>query len=182
MAAHPGINVIHSAQSFDTARQDFLNAAPAQTAPDILRSDIGWTTGFADQGFLLDLTGLVDTSDFLETPLATNAWQGGLFGVPHVTDALGLQCNKEILASLGMDAAPATWDELVAKGAEFADLDAQKYGFYMRAGDSYWSHPFTWAWGCSSSRSMTMAAWMCSSTARSRWRAGTSSATRSSGR
>jgi arabinogalactan oligomer/maltooligosaccharide transport system substrate-binding protein len=146
-AAHPGITVTHSAQSFDTARQDFLNAAPAQTAPDILRADIGWTTGFADQGFLLDLTDLVDASDFLETPLATNMWQGRLFGVPHVTDALGLQCNKEILTSLGMDAAPATWGELVAKGAEFADLDAQQYGFYMRAGDSYWSHPFTWAWG-----------------------------------
>ena len=61
MAAHPGITVTHSAQSFDTARADYLNAAPAGTAPDILRADIGWTIGFADQGFLLDLTGLVAT-------------------------------------------------------------------------------------------------------------------------
>ena len=146
-AAHPGITVTHSAQSFDTARQDYLNAAPAGIAPDILRADIGWTIGFADEGYLLDLNGLIDTSDFLPTPLATATWQGGIYGAPEVTDALGLQCNAEILAEAGLDAPPTTFDELVSAGFAVTDLDAQKYGFYMRAGDSYWSHPFTWAWG-----------------------------------
>ena len=41
---------------------------------------------------------------------------------------------------------PTTWDELVDAGTKVTDLDAQKYGFYMR-GDSYWAQPFTWAWG-----------------------------------
>jgi arabinogalactan oligomer / maltooligosaccharide transport system substrate-binding protein len=146
-AAHPGITVTHTAQSFDTARQDYQNAAPAQTAPDILRADIGWTIGFADQGFLLELGGLIeDEDDFLDVPLATATWQGGLYGLPHVTDALGLQCNQELLTEAGLTAAPATWQELVDAGSTIADLDAQRYGFYMR-GDSYWAQPFTWAWG-----------------------------------
>jgi arabinogalactan oligomer/maltooligosaccharide transport system substrate-binding protein len=146
-AAHPGITVAHNAQSFDTARADYQNAALAQTAPDILRADIGWTIGFADEGYLLDLAGLVsDQDDYLDVPLATATWKGGLFGLPHVTDALGLQCNKELLSEAGLDAAPATWEELVTAGGSFADLDAQDYGFYMR-GDSYWAQPFTWAWG-----------------------------------
>ena len=79
-------------------------------------------------------------------PLATATWKGGLYGLPHVTDALGLQCNRELLAEAGLDAAPATWEELVAAGTSIADLDAQRYGFYTR-GDSYWAQPFTWAWG-----------------------------------
>jgi arabinogalactan oligomer/maltooligosaccharide transport system substrate-binding protein len=146
-AAHAGITVTHTAQSFDTARQDYQNAAPAQTAPDILRADIGWTIGFADQGFLLELGSLIeDGDDYLDVPLATATWQGGLYGLPHVTDALGLQCNQELLTEAGLDAAPATWQELVDAGSTITDLDAQRYGFYMR-GDSYWAQPFTWSWG-----------------------------------
>ena len=146
-AAHPGITVTHTAQSFDTARADYQNAAPAGSAPDILRADIGWTIGFADEGYLLELGGLIDdVDDYLDVPVATATWQGGLYGLPHVTDALGLQCNRDLLAEVGLDAAPATWAELAEAGAAFADLDAQRYGFYTR-GDSYWAQPFTWAWG-----------------------------------
>ena len=146
-AAHPGITVNHSPQNFANAQADYLNAAPAGTAPDILRADIGWTIGFADEGYLLDLSGLIsDQDDYLPVPLATATWKGGLYGLPHVTDALGLQCNKELLAEAGLDAAPTTWQELVDAGSTITDLDAQKYGFYMR-GDSYWVQPFTWGWG-----------------------------------
>jgi arabinogalactan oligomer/maltooligosaccharide transport system substrate-binding protein len=146
-AAHPGITVAHNAQNFANAQADYQNAAPAGTAPDILRADIGWTIGFANEGYLLDLTGLVnDQDDYLPVPLATATWKGGLYGLPHVTDALGLQCNNALLEEAGLDHAPATWDELVSAGAGITDLDAQKYGFYMR-GDGYWAQPFTWAWG-----------------------------------
>jgi arabinogalactan oligomer / maltooligosaccharide transport system substrate-binding protein len=146
-AAHPGITVTHTAQSFDTARADYQNAAPAGSAPDILRADIGWTIGFADEGYLLELGSLIaDQDDYLPVPLATATWKGGLYGLPHVTDALGLQCNRDLLAEAGLDHAPATWDELVQAGTAETDLDAQRYGFYTR-GDSYWAQPFTWAWG-----------------------------------
>jgi arabinogalactan oligomer/maltooligosaccharide transport system substrate-binding protein len=146
-AAHPGITVAHSAQSFDTARADYQNAAPAGTAPDILRADIGWTIGFADEGYLLDLSSVAtDLDDYLDVPLATATWKGGVYGLPHVTDALGLQCNKAKLAEAGLDHAPTTWEELVEAGTKVSDLAAQQYGFYTR-GDSYWAQPFTWAWG-----------------------------------
>ncbi len=145
-AAHPGITVKHEPQSFDNARANYQNAAPVGTAPDILRADIGWTIGFADDGFLLDLSDIADTSDFIATPLETATWKGGIYGLPHVTDALGLQCNQAVLGEAGLETAPATWDELVAAGATVTDLDNQRYGYYMR-GDSYWAQPFIWSWG-----------------------------------
>jgi arabinogalactan oligomer/maltooligosaccharide transport system substrate-binding protein len=127
-AAHPGISVKHTAQSFDTARADYQNAAPAGTAPDILRADIGWTIGFADDGYLLELGSVVnDLDDYIAVPLATATWKGGIYGLPHVTDALGLQCNKALLAEAGLDAAPTTWQELVDAGSSFTDLAAQQY-------------------------------------------------------
>lgn len=146
-AANPGITVKHDPVSFDDARANYQNAAPAGSAPDILRADIGWTIGFADEGYLLDLAPFMDDAeDYLGVPLATASWKGGIYGQPHVTDALGLQCNRELLTAAGLDTAPATWDELVAAGATITDLDAQQYGIYAR-GDAYWVQPFTWGWG-----------------------------------
>lgn len=146
-ADHPGITVKMDPVAFDGADVKYDQAANGKTAPDIFRADVGWVSGFADAGYLLDLTGKVDNvEDFLATPLSTNQWAGGLFGVPQVTDALGLQCNKKVLTEAGLTAAPTTWAELVEKGKTVTDIAAQKYGFYMR-GDSYWVQPFIWGWG-----------------------------------
>jgi arabinogalactan oligomer/maltooligosaccharide transport system substrate-binding protein len=146
-AENPGITVKMDPVAFDGADVKYDQAATGQTAPDIFRADVGWVSGFADAGYLLDLTGKVDgVDDFLPTPLSTNQWAGGLFGVPQVTDALGLQCNKQLLTEAGLTAAPTTWAELVEKGKTVTDLAAQKYGYYMR-GDSYWAQPFIWGWG-----------------------------------
>ena len=152
MTAHPGITVKHDLVPFDfggVRTTKYLPAALNGTAPDIFRSDVAWTPGFADQGILADLTSYFtadELADFLPGPLGTTTYQGKTYAVPHVTDALGLMCNKQLLADAGLDHAPATWDELVEAGKKVTDLDAQKYGFYTR-GDSYWALPFIWSWG-----------------------------------
>jgi arabinogalactan oligomer/maltooligosaccharide transport system substrate-binding protein len=152
MAAHPGITVKHDLVPFDNGgvrTNKYLPAALNGTAPDIFRSDVAWTPGFAEQGILADLSSSLtqdELADFLPGPLGTTMYQGNLYAVPHVTDALGLMCNMVLLAEAGLDHAPATWDELVEAGKKVTDLDAQKYGFYMR-GDSYWALPFIWSWG-----------------------------------
>lgn len=148
-ALHPGITVKTTLTPFDGADKKYETAANNKSAPDIFRSDVGWTSGFAAQGMLLDLTTLFPSgfgAQFLPAPLATGTYQDKLYGVPQVTDALGLMCNKKVLTEASLTAAPKTWDELVAAGAKVTNLTSQKYGFYMR-GDSYWSQPFIWGWG-----------------------------------
>lgn len=148
-ALHPGITVKTDLVPFDGADKKYTDAANAGSAPDIFRADIGWTPTFADAGMLLDLTSLFPAdfqSQFLPAPMGTALYKGGMYGVPQVTDALGLQCNKALLTQAGLTAAPTTWDELVSAGVKVTDLAAKKYGFYMR-GDSYWSQPFIWGWG-----------------------------------
>jgi arabinogalactan oligomer/maltooligosaccharide transport system substrate-binding protein len=147
-ALHPGITVKHDLTPFDGADKKYETAAKAATAPDLFRSDVGWTSGFANQGFLLDVTSYFPNAskDFLEAPVQTATYQGKLWGVPQVTDALGFMCNKQLLTQAGLTAPPASWQELATAGAKVTDLAAQKYGFYMR-GDSYWSQPFIWGWG-----------------------------------
>jgi arabinogalactan oligomer / maltooligosaccharide transport system substrate-binding protein len=146
-AKHAGITVKMDLVPFDGADKKYETAANASNAPDIFRSDVGWVSGFADAGYLADLSSVVsDSSDFLDAPLGSVRYQGKLYGVPSVTDALGLQCNKKLLADAGLTEAPKTWDELVEKGKTVTDISAKKYGFYMR-GDSYWAQPFIWGWG-----------------------------------
>lgn len=147
--ANPGITVKMDLVPFDGADVKYEQAANGGTAPDLFRSDVGWVSGFANKGMLLDLTPLFPAdfgAQFLAAPLATGTYQGKLYGVPQVTDALGLQCNKTLLTRAGLTAAPTSWDELVSAGTKVTDLAAKRYGFYMR-GDSYWSQPFIWGWG-----------------------------------
>jgi arabinogalactan oligomer/maltooligosaccharide transport system substrate-binding protein len=148
-ALHPGITIKTDLVPFDGADKKYTDAANAGSQPDIMRADIGWTPTFADAGMLLDLTPYFPAdfqSQFLPAPMGTALYKGGMYGVPQVTDALGLLCNKSVLTTAGLSAAPTTWDELVSAGTKVTDLAAQKYGFYMR-GDSYWSQPFIWGWG-----------------------------------
>jgi len=146
---HPGITVKTDLVPFDGADKKYTDAANAGTAPDMMRADIGWTPTFADAGMLLDLTSYFPADfqkAFLPAPMGTAIYKGGMYGVPQVTDALGLQCNKTLLTAAGLTAAPTSWDELVSAGTKVTDIAAKKYGFYMN-GDSYWSQSFIWGWG-----------------------------------
>lgn len=146
---HPGITIKMTLTPFDGADKKYETAANNKAAPDIFRSDVGWTSGFAAQGMLLDLTSSFPADfgkQFLAAPFATGTYQGKQWSLPQVTDALGLMCNKKVLGEAGLTAAPTSWDELVSAGTKVTNLSAQKYGFYMR-GDSYWSQPFIWGWG-----------------------------------
>jgi len=143
----PNIHVTLQNIPFDSAQNKFRTAAQGNTAPDIMRSEVAWVADFASQGFLLPLDKYVsaaDKADYLPNALAYDQYQGKLWGVPQVTDALALLYNKRLLAAKGITSPPQSLDELKADVAKFAD--GKPYGLYMRA-DPYWLQPFVWAFG-----------------------------------
>ena len=78
-ALHPGITVKMTLTPFDGADKKYETAANNKAAPDIFRSDVGWTSGFAAQGMLLDLTSSFPADfgkQFLAAPFATATYQG----------------------------------------------------------------------------------------------------------
>ena len=116
---HPGITIKTDLVPFDGADKKYTDAANAGTAPDIMRADIGWTPTFADAGHAArpDQRSSRPTSRSSSCrprwgPRSTRA---RCIGVPQVTDALGLQCNKTLLTAAGLSAAPTSWDELVTR-------------------------------------------------------------------
>jgi arabinogalactan oligomer/maltooligosaccharide transport system substrate-binding protein len=122
-AANKDVKVKYVNVPFDQAQNKFDTAAGASGAPDVLRSEVGWTPAFAKKGFFLPLDGteaLADESKFKSNLIEQAKYEGKTYGVPIVTDTLALVYNKELFEKAGV-AAPKTWDDLKTAAATIKD-------------------------------------------------------------
>jgi arabinogalactan oligomer/maltooligosaccharide transport system substrate-binding protein len=133
---------------FADAQSKFQTAAGATGAPDVLRSDVGWLPAFAKEGFLLPLDGTpaaADVSKFEPQLIQQATYAGKLYGMPEVTDTLGLMYNKKLFASAGISAAPTTWGQLTTDMAVIKQKDGVD-GFAFNP-QSYYAMPFLFGEG-----------------------------------
>ncbi|GHD83850.1 extracellular solute-binding protein [Streptomyces naganishii] len=131
-AANKNIKVKYVNVPFDQAQNKFDTAAGSKGAPDILRSEVGWTPAFAKKGYFLPLDGteaLSEQSKFKPNLIKQAQYDGKTYGVPLVTDTLALVYNKALFKKAGITEAPKTWDELKADAAKVQDKDGV---------DGYW--------------------------------------------
>ncbi|MEU4152488.1 extracellular solute-binding protein [Streptomyces sp. NPDC026659] len=114
-AANKGIKVKYVNVPFDQAQNKFDTAAGSKGAPDILRSEVGWTPAFAKKSYLLPLDGteaLADQAKFEPNLIKQAQYEGKTYGVPLVTDTLAFVYNKALFKKAGITEAPKTWDDL----------------------------------------------------------------------
>ncbi|MFF2744623.1 extracellular solute-binding protein [Kitasatospora sp. NPDC058048] len=148
-AANSNVKVDFVNVPFDQAQNKLQTAMGAKGAPDVFRSEVGWTAAFAKAGYLEPLDGTpaaADTSAFQPSLIQQAKYEGKLYGVPLVTDTLGLLYNKELFTKAGITEAPKTWDELKTDAAavkEKAGVD----GFWLKAADGYYAMPFLFGEG-----------------------------------
>ncbi|MFI1352348.1 extracellular solute-binding protein [Streptomyces sp. NPDC020898] len=119
-AANKDIKVKYVNVPFDQAQNKFDTAAGASGAPDVLRSEVGWTPAFAKKGFFLPLDGteaLADEAKFQPSLIEQAKYDGKTYGVPLVTDTLALVYNKELFEKAGITEAPKTWADLKTAAA-----------------------------------------------------------------
>ena len=122
--ANPDIKVDYVNVPFDQAQNKFDTAAGAKGAPDVLRSEVGWTPAFAKKGFFLPLDGteaLEDQDKFQSSLIGQAKYDGKTYGVPLVTDTLALVYNKGLFKQAGISKPPATWDDLKTAAATIKD-------------------------------------------------------------
>ena len=89
---YPDVTIKHETVPFDQTQNKFKTAAESGSgAPDILRAEVAWTPEFASLGYLYALDGTAALeNNFLETPLSSNVYEDKTYGVPQVTDTLGI--------------------------------------------------------------------------------------------
>ncbi|WP_328453176.1 extracellular solute-binding protein [Streptomyces sp. NBC_00386] len=118
--ANPTIKVKYVNVPFDQAQNKFDTAAGASGAPDVLRSEVGWTPAFAKKGYFLPLDGtaaLADQAKFQPNLIEQAKYDGKTYGVPFVTDTLALVYNKALFEKAGIKEAPKTWGDLKTAAA-----------------------------------------------------------------
>jgi arabinogalactan oligomer/maltooligosaccharide transport system substrate-binding protein len=146
---NPNIKVNAQYVPFGQTQAKFSTAAQSNTAPDVLRSDVGWVTQFASLKYLLPIDSMVannNMSDYLSAPVNYDKYNGHLYGLPQVTDFLALMYNKAILAKAGITTPPATMADFEADAMKIQQSKAAKYAFET-SGASYFTLPFLYAYG-----------------------------------
>ncbi|GAA2274407.1 extracellular solute-binding protein [Nonomuraea roseoviolacea subsp. roseoviolacea] len=148
-AEYPKIKVKYVNVPSDQAQNQFQTAAQAGSgAPDVIRSEVAWTSQFASLGYLQPLAGtraVDDESDYLPGPLSSTTYAGKTYAVPQVTDTLALIYNKGLLKKAGHDRAPRTLEEL-KKVALDVKAKTGANGLALNV-DSYFLLPFLYGEG-----------------------------------
>lgn len=115
---HPGITVEYVDVPYDDLLQKLTTSAAGDALPDLVRADLGWVPRFADLGVLTPLSDVMEDFDELAAAtypgvLSTNLYEGKYYGLPLDTNTRVLISNQAALDAAGMDAPPATFEEVV---------------------------------------------------------------------
>ena len=124
-----------SSQYFDQLRTEFQAGATDVT---VFEGDVTWPAQFALPGFVLDLSDRFteeERSGFLEGPVESNVYEGGVYGVPWRTDAGLLYYRRDLLEEAGFGEPPATWDELKEQARAVQQRSGTRYGFIFQGAD-----------------------------------------------
>ncbi len=149
---HPNIEVQSVPFPYDEFRQTMLTALAGGEGPDLARLDIIWSPEFADLGVLAALDEIMP--DFQELadrtfpgPLSTNAYNGHYYGLPLDTNTRIFFYNQYLYEEAGLEAPPATMDELRAQ-CDIITALGDEYYVFSDGGTYAWAVlPWVWSFG-----------------------------------
>lgn len=119
---NPGVTITYAQQSVKDYRERLQSAFSRNQGPDIFRFHNTWVPMLAAQNLLSTVPSTVMSGSEYQTtfyPVVSRDMktQGGMVGVPLMTDGLALFINKKALAASGKQA-PTTWEELSQLGKD----------------------------------------------------------------
>ncbi|MET8863030.1 sugar ABC transporter substrate-binding protein [Nonomuraea sp. NPDC004580] len=136
--ANPDIQVTYVQGSWDNVNDQLVTQFSGGTAPDVIHNDSPALSGFASDGYLLDLKDKLPAE--LKNDIPQPAWdtvtfddgQGGqgVYGVPFLQESQVIIANKKLLDASGVRVPtpddPWTWDEFSAAAKKMTK--GGKYG------------------------------------------------------
>ena len=116
-ADHPNIKIEHNATENEAYKTKIKAAmSSGEDLPDIFFTwGMGFLKDFVDAGRVVCLDDYYPAyADELPQAMATNVtYDGKMFGVPYTMSLVTLYANMDILASVGFDHIPATYEEMM---------------------------------------------------------------------
>ena len=120
MAAHPNVNIEITVLENEAFKTKMTTVIQSGEPPDIFQS---WGGGVMNEylkaGQMQDITADLDADSgawrntFSPAALGVYSYQGKNYGVPWEMGMVGFWYNKDLFAQAGIEAPPATWDELL---------------------------------------------------------------------
>ncbi|MFI7439673.1 ABC transporter substrate-binding protein [Nonomuraea indica] len=124
--ANPGIQVTYVQGSWDNVNDQLVTQFAGGTAPDVIHNDSPALSGFAADGYLLDLSDKLPAE--LKSDIPQQSWdtvtfddgkgKQGVYGVPFLQESQVIIANKKLLDAAGVrlptTEQPWTWDEFSA--------------------------------------------------------------------
>jgi multiple sugar transport system substrate-binding protein len=154
LVADSGIEVEVVAIPWDSIDEKLTTAVASGSGPDILQIGLSKLRTFADAGALLPLDDLLadypalDPSNFPDGVSGAATSVGGeIVSVPWTSDTRVLFTRTDILAEHGIDAPPATWDEVREVAATLTARGEGQYGYYIPQWDAPLPIEMTWSMG-----------------------------------
>ena len=111
-----GIQVNPTFVAYEELAPKILTSA-ASGGYDVILGDCIWPAQFAKAGLVLDVTDRVnalDLDDIYQGALDATKYEGKYYGMPWLNDVKYMFVNMEMLKKVGVESAPATWEELIA--------------------------------------------------------------------
>ncbi|TDQ02359.1 MULTISPECIES: extracellular solute-binding protein [unclassified Leifsonia] len=150
-----GIDVKTVAIPWDNVDQKFTTAVASGDGPDVVQIGLSKLRTYADSGALMTLDDAtlgdypnLAASNFVEGVAGDATAIGGkVVSVPWVSDTRVLFYRSDILGAAGIDAPPATWDELRADAKKLTARGNGSYGYYIPQWDSALPVIMTWDQG-----------------------------------
>jgi multiple sugar transport system substrate-binding protein len=124
-----------SGQYFDKLRTEFQAGGGGV---DVMSGDITWSSQFAANGWIQDLSDLFTEdmrSEYLGPPLQANTYKGTIFGVPWFTDAGMFYYRKDLLEKAGARNAPTNWDEVIDISRKLVEEGSVQYGLVFQGAE-----------------------------------------------
>ncbi|TXK16996.1 extracellular solute-binding protein [Homoserinibacter sp. GY 40078] len=138
---------------WDAIDERLTTAVASGSGPDLLQIGLSKLRTFADAGALMPLDDhLADhpglaAENFPDGVADATKVGGETVSVPWVSDTRVLFTRTDILAENGIDAPPATWDELREDAATLSARGDDQYGYYIPQWDSPLPVIMTWTFG-----------------------------------
>jgi len=130
-AANPGIKVNPEFVASEALHDKLVASSSAGGGGyDVALYDVPYLAEFASKGFLQEVTARVPAEvndQVFDGAWATALYDGRKWGMPWILDTKYLFYNKDMLAKAGIDAPPATFEELLVAAQKIKDAGLVEY-------------------------------------------------------
>ena len=149
---NPGVTIDVQAIPWSGAYDKLLTGIAAGQLPDIAQMGTTWMAPFGAMGAFQELSGFIADSDivdpekFFEGSWQTVITEEGIVGIPWYVDVRVMYYRTDLLAEVGYDHPPRTWEDLYDAGKKLTARGPQQAGVSLLFTGTFANEfmPFAW--------------------------------------